>query len=54
MILVGLHGNAVVESGFSVKGDIVIENLYKSSLAMMTLNCLHRVIFVQHPSANDI
>ena len=32
MILVLSHGNAAVESGFSVNGDMVIENLAESSL----------------------
>jgi hypothetical protein len=32
MILVLSHGNAAVESGFSVNGDMLIENLHESSL----------------------
>ena len=32
LILVLSHGNAAVESGFSVNGDMLVENLHESSL----------------------
>lgn len=32
MVFVLSHGNAAVESGFSVNGDMIIENLHESSL----------------------
>jgi len=32
LILVLSHGNAAVESGFSVNGDMLVENLHEASL----------------------
>ena len=32
LILILSHGNAAVESGFSVNGDMLVENLHESSL----------------------
>jgi len=37
LILVLLHGNASVESGFSVNSDMLVENMHKESLVAQRL-----------------